>query len=106
MSKKDKKNKIAKEQRYTDWLKMDSLNYLADQKGMAVMSFLQTPDGWKASYFKPTLRTEPKPEYCRDDLDYNLRLKEWIRDCTMESKYYPTFQAMILGEIEVFKNAI
>lgn len=92
--------------RTTDWLKMDSLNYLADQHGMAVMSFSQNQYGWMVSYFKPNKRTQPVETECRDRIDYDLKLKAWMKECTIDSKQYYTFQEMVMGEIDRLKKAL
>lgn len=104
-SKFNKPTKTA-EYRNEDFLKMDSLHYLASERGLRIMSFWETEEGTYVEYLQPSLAKEPKVEECRDNLDYDLKVSTWITTCTVRSKHYPTFKDMILGEIERLKKAL
>lgn len=95
--------KIDTKKRDEDFMKMDSLHYLADQNGLKLMAFYETPEGVFISYLKPSIAREPKQDECRDFLDYDLKLAAWIKTCTVKSKNYKTFEEMILGEIDRLK---
>lgn len=91
------------ENRTEDFMKMDSLHYLADNHDLRIMSFAQEAGKWSVSYLKPSLAIEPVREESRDDIDYDLKITSWIRACTVRSKPYPSFQDMVQGEIERLK---
>lgn len=92
--------------RREDFLKMDSLHFLASENGLRVMSFTEPVDGVYVEYLKPSLAREPKLEECRDEQDYNIRVATWIRSCTVRSRTYPSFKDMVLGEIERLKKLL
>lgn len=101
-----KKKKPDTKFRTEDFVKVDSLHYVADNHGLKVMSFdYDTFKGWRVSYLKPALAIEPKFEECRDGMDYDLRIATWIKACTIYSPRYPMFQDMMLGEIKRLKDA-
>jgi hypothetical protein len=92
-------------QRDTDFVKMDSFHYLADQHGLRIMSFQEIQGvGWTVDYLNPSLAREPKLEDCRDAQDYDLMIAGWIRACTVRSKPYAQFQSMVMGEIDRLKS--
>lgn len=88
--------------RSEDFLKMDSLFYLADQVGMGVMSF-QTNGDFFIEYFK-AVGHRPEIQECRDEIDYQLRFDAWLKGSTVRSPHYPSFHEMILGEIKRLKE--
>lgn len=93
-------------QRTEDFMKMDSLHYLATENGLRVMSFRETVEGAYVEYLQPSLAREPKLEESRDNLDFDLKVDAWIRTCTVRSKHYKTFKDMVLGEIERLKKSL
>lgn len=100
------KNPKPAEYRDEDFMKMDSLHYLASENGLRVMSFWETQEGVHIEYLQPSLAVEPKAEECRDNLDYDLKVGVWMKLCTVKSVYYLSFKDAILGEIERLKKAL
>ena len=47
---------------------------------------------------------KPVLEYCRDELDYELRLAAWWKAGTVQSPEYESFDKMLAGEIKRFKD--
>lgn len=94
---------VAVKNREEDFLKMDSLFYLADQHGLRVMAF-HTENPYFVEYLRPNMHKEPLRQECRDEQDYEYMLDAWIRNCTVRSPKYNKFQSMVLGEIERLKE--
>lgn len=97
--------KITK-QRDEDFLKMDSLTYLADQHNMAVLSFEQEriTNRWCVCYFDRSRWLEPQRAFLPTDFIYEKQMEDYIRRCTVRSPSYGRFQDMVLGEIERLKQ--
>ncbi len=86
---------------------LDSLTYLADQNGLAVLSFQQTPDRkWYVDYFDRSRWLEPQRVALPTDYIYEKQLKDYIRRCTVSSKMYASFGEMVTGEIQRLKERI
>lgn len=102
----DSSKKIPVQHRETEFKYWDSLNYLADQHGMAVMMFYHAETGWVLDYFKANSATKPELAFCRDAQDYDLKVDIWMKECTLETKPYATFEEMVLGEIARLKEML
>ncbi len=94
-------------QRNTDFVKIDSLNYLATEHGLVVKSFYQTLQGqWCVEYFDRSLWIEPQRAFLPTDFIYEKQMADYIRRCTLTSKPYPRFEDMVMGEIKRLKEQL
>lgn len=99
--------KIPISQRDTDFMKMDSLNYLAGENGLSVMRFQQAADGkWSIDYFDRSRWIEPQRAFLPTDTIYRLQMEDYIKRCTVSSKSYARFDDMVLGEIQRLKEKL
>ena len=89
-------SKIIIQHRDTDFMKMDSLQFLATERGLAIMSFQPLGTGWVVNYFKDNGKM-PSDE---------KGFESYMRDCTITSKPYPTFEEMVMGEIRRLKEQL
>ncbi len=87
--------------------RMDALHYLAWERGLSILSFHQEDDGkWCVSYFDPSRWLEPQRPFLGTDTLYELQMKDYIHRCTVQSKFYSTFEDLITGEIQRLKDKL
>lgn len=94
--------------------KLDRLIELASGLGYAVSVIeivpqLEAFSNYRIKYFIPSLAIkkfglQPIEEHCRDKLDYELRMKQWMNSGVYSSPLYPTFDRMISEEIKRLEN--
>ncbi len=88
-------SKIHFKQRDTDFMMMGTLQHLATENGLAVMSFQPMNDGrWVMTYFN------------NRQWVVSNQLAADIPACTITSEPYFTFEDMVMGEIRKLKEKL
>lgn len=82
--------------------KINKLIEVAGLKGLDVMGFDQSDFyEWTVRYLNPDKAGEvPVLEFCRDEKDFELKMKAWIKDGTDISPAYPDFDTLLSDEIK------
>lgn len=89
--------------------KLDKLSDLASSIGLDIMAIEYT-DFYEVvvRYLNPnkSIGRIPVLEFCRDQVDYELRMKIWIKEGTEFSPKYPDFDSMLDGEMKRLKEIL
>lgn len=91
--------------------KLQRLINLAIQVGLDVLSIEVLNDEWTPSYrvvyhSKSLAGNMPVKEFCRDDLDYKIRMRNWKKEGTIFSENYSTFNDLINKELKRIKETV
>lgn len=89
----------------------DNLIGIAAQAGLDVLYVEVLDESWKPAsrvIYHSRLKSGPAPvqEYCRDDLDYELKTKSWKKDGLVYSEWYRNLDELVKQEIKRLKKEI